>query len=329
MALTDQVIGFVSPTIAWRRAAALRQSGKEAQAFPLLVRAAKAGIADAEYGVARCYLQGTGVPPSRVEGVRWLMRAAIHDSIDAQVALASLLLQGLASEGDDQETKRQTSLLFATETATAPDFAAAAKWARKAAAVGSAQADALLGYILTSGPDSMRDLDEAHRCYERSAAAGCPQGHLGLALAMASRAVDSHSWLHVADQSRRAAEGGLPTALFMLAVMLDEGRIGIERSRELAADLYRKAAELGLRPAQYRWGLALMEAAVLSRTSLPARLGYAAPRMREKLRLRRSLAISTRAAAPCRRIIPKPRSGTAVPPKLDTRTPLVPSGQCI
>ena len=260
MAVMDHLIGLVSPAAALRRANQLRESGKEAEAFPLLTRAAKAGFAAAEYAMACSYLEGRGVPASRVEGIRWLKRAAGHNHIDAQASLSSLLLRGLASEAEDEEANWDDSQLFATEAAAIePDFEAGAKWARKAAAAGSAQAQALLGYVLTSGPVPMRNPEEARRWYERSAASGCPQGHLGFALSLAQHAKDASDWRRVTEELRHAADGGLPTAIFLLAVLNDEGRLGIERKPAQAALLYKKAAELGFRSAQLRFGLALIE----------------------------------------------------------------------
>ena len=66
----DWKICLRSPAGALRRAIRLSEKGKAAEAFRLLTRAAKAGIADAEYRVAQSYLAGSGVPPSRVEGAR-------------------------------------------------------------------------------------------------------------------------------------------------------------------------------------------------------------------------------------------------------------------
>ena len=181
MAMMDQLIGLVSPTAALRRAKRMRELGQGAEAFPLVARAARAGFADAEFWVAQSYLEGSGVPASRPEGVRWLKRAATHGSVDAQALLSSLYLQGLASEVSAEATNSaQSAQLFASDASTAPDFEAAATWARRAAGAGSAQGQALLGYILTSGPESMRNLDEAHRCYESSAAAGSPRVILDL-----------------------------------------------------------------------------------------------------------------------------------------------------
>ena len=76
MAMMDQLIGLVSPTAALRRAKHMREHGQGAEAFPLVARAARAGFADAEFWVAQSYLEGSGVPASRPEGVRWLKRAA-------------------------------------------------------------------------------------------------------------------------------------------------------------------------------------------------------------------------------------------------------------
>ena len=148
--------------------------------------------------------------------------------------------------------------LFAATEATAPDFETGLHWARKAAEGGSADGQAVLGYILTSGPETMRDPDEAHRWYERSAAAGCPQGALGFALSLARTAKTPEQQAQVAENLRRAADAGLPTALYLLGVMTERG-VAMPADRAAAIQLFRQAAEKGNRPSQARWGMALME----------------------------------------------------------------------
>jgi uncharacterized protein len=76
MVVVDRLIGLASPAAALRRAVRLCEGQRFAEAFSLLAFAARASIPEAEYRVARCYLEGSGVPPSRVEGVRRLQRAA-------------------------------------------------------------------------------------------------------------------------------------------------------------------------------------------------------------------------------------------------------------
>jgi TPR repeat protein len=263
MGVVGQFLGRGSPASALQRAKDLRDIGRAAEAFPLLARAAKAGIAEAEYGMAQCYFEGSGVPSNRPEAVRWLKAAAEHDYLDAQVLLSSFYLQGFANETNAVPASgSQIDQLFAGDEepeTSAPDFESAALWAQRAAEAGSAQAQALLGYILTNGPESLRDFDEAYRCYERSAAAGCAQGHLGYAISLMRQDKDPRKWRRVAEEMRRASDGGLPTATFLLAALAEAGAPGVEANAAAAAQLYRVAAERGQRSAQARWGLALME----------------------------------------------------------------------
>ncbi|TIO54271.1 MAG: sel1 repeat family protein, partial [Mesorhizobium sp.] len=97
MTILDRLTGLASPSVALRRAIQLAENGKPTEAFPLFATAARAGIGQAEYRVARCYLEGSGVPPSRAEGTRWLRRAADHGSADAQALLAALYVTGMAT----------------------------------------------------------------------------------------------------------------------------------------------------------------------------------------------------------------------------------------
>jgi TPR repeat protein len=81
----------------------------------------------------------------------------------------------------------------------------------------------VLAYVLTCGPEEMRDLEKAHRWYQRSAAAGCPEGCLGYALSLAPRTQDEAGRHEVAEHLRQAAEAELPTAIYLLAVMTEQG----------------------------------------------------------------------------------------------------------
>jgi uncharacterized protein len=192
-----RVVDSLSPSAALRRAIRLTEREQMVRAFPLLARAARAGLAEAAYRVGRCYLEGAGVPPSRREGARWLERAAASGHVEAQARLAALHLQGLgAAESRGQPREPAAAALFAVTQAGEPDFVAAQAWARRAAEGGSADGQAMLAYILTSGPEPMRDLEAAHQWYERSAAAGCPQGVLGYGLSLARLARDEEDALN-------------------------------------------------------------------------------------------------------------------------------------
>ena len=230
MVMLDRLFAVLSPRAALRRADRLAAGGRAGPAFRLYARAARAGLAEAEYRVARGYLEGSGVPPSQDEGVRWLERAATQGFVDAQARLAWMCVQGWArAEAPDAAlTARPAASLFSANEPREPDFERAIAWARRAAEAGSPDGQVALAYILTSGPDAMRDLEEAHRWYEKAAASGSPQGALGYALSLARLAQSEDDQRYMVSHLRRAAEHGLPTALYLMGVLTDGG-VGTER----------------------------------------------------------------------------------------------------
>ena len=129
--LIDHVVGVLWPSMALRRATRLVAQGQANRAFVLLARAARAGNAEAEYRVGRCYLDGSGVPASRIDGVRWIERAATRGHVDAEWSLAALHIDGVAPTC--RKRAAPGSYLFSSDAAPEPDFEAAQKWARRAA----------------------------------------------------------------------------------------------------------------------------------------------------------------------------------------------------
>ncbi len=251
----DQIASAFSRRARVRRGAALMAAGKSRSAFRHYARAGCVGFADAEYRIARCYIEGAGVPSSRREGVRWLLRASEHGHVEAQALLAAIYIDGAPL--DSASVLGGAVRLFGTDAIAGPDHVAAMHWARIAAERGSAEAQAILAYILASGPPELRDLDEADLWYGRSAAAGCPHGLLGHALALMRKGGGETQNLEAIGCLRRAAEAELPAALYLLGVASEQG-MGVARDRAAAAELYHRAAQKGHRSAQRSWGLALM-----------------------------------------------------------------------
>src|SRR5258705_1944267 len=95
----DRLIALASPAAALRQAIRLIEQERGTEAFPLLTRAAKAGMPEAEYRIARAYIEGAGVPRSQTEGARWLQRAASHGFVEAQTLLAAPCVRGLGPTG--------------------------------------------------------------------------------------------------------------------------------------------------------------------------------------------------------------------------------------
>ena len=175
------------------------------------------------------------MPVSRADGVRWLsaprLRATLKPSGCSPrcMSTASAPADPRALAGETASTN-----LFSAKQALEPDFVAAEKWARRAAEHGSADGQAVLAYILTSGPESMRNLEEAHEWYQRAAEAGCPQGALGYAQSLARSVKDEEGRrrlpnifvvLHRPDWHRRS---------HLLGVLTERG-CGTERDPAAAA----------------------------------------------------------------------------------------------
>ena len=103
--------------------------------------------------------------------------------------------------------------LFEPVEAAGADYHAAALWARRAAEAGAPDAQAMLAYILSSGPEELRDSDAAFEWYRKSAEQDCPQGRLGYAIALMLRADTAEKTFAARDELCRAAEAGLPTRI--------------------------------------------------------------------------------------------------------------------
>jgi len=253
MQLTDwfrpgAVPAYFSPRASVRRASSIAARDPRG-AFRHFTRAARAGLAEAQFKVGCCYLQGLGVPPSRVEAAFWLEKASRQDHVPAQAALAELYLRGAMEQS-------RPGVWAGTEGA-APDHARAEPWARAAAKRGSPEGQAVLATILISGPPGMRHKAEAIAWFKRSAKSGCPSGMLGYGLALASSGGDDASRSEAAAYVIKAAEAGLPSAL-PVAGMIHEDGFGVARDLVAAAHYYRRAAEMGNPQGQVRWALVLL-----------------------------------------------------------------------
>lgn len=237
----------------------LMEKGDAVRGFTLLSRLAISGDTEAAFRVGRAYLDGTGVPPSLEEGARWMLGAAEAGHIEASFVLATLYTIGFPE--DFEIRGPEAALELAARPAIGPrqpDFHKGFHWGQIAANAGSADAQALLGYILTNGPEDLRDLAQARSWYERSAAAGCSQGHLGLALAILHQAETDEARALAAHHLKEATKGGLGTAFDILGRMSEAGA-GVPRDMGAAARYYQQAAERNMVGAQARYGLFLLE----------------------------------------------------------------------
>jgi len=236
-----------SPTAQLERAGQLTGQA----AFKLLTKAAKRGLPAAWHRLGHAYLLGLGVPASLSTALRWLTRAAEADVVEAQTLLASLALRGACDAAQQG--------LFDMAPAVAgqqPNYRVALDWAERAAANGSAEAQAILGYVLTDGPAELRDRERGQQNYRRAAEAGFPNGQLGWALILLARGT-ADATREASELLEKATAAGLPTGRYLLGAIAESGAAGTQ-DFAAAAEHYRIAAEAGHSSAQMRYGVALL-----------------------------------------------------------------------
>ncbi len=241
-----------SPKRARARAEHLSEAAPE-RALALFAAAAEAGDPEAAFMVGERFLEGKGTLRQPFEAARWYLRAAHAGHVRAQCRLAQLHLFGLPKAAAGQDNG-----LFDPVATGGADFHAALFWAQPAAAAGSAEAQAMLGHVMTYGPEELRDHSAALSWYRKSAEQDCPQGRLGHALALMRNSDAEESTSVARDELLRAAEAGLPTAHYLLGVFAEspDGRTPDDTT---ARQHYRIAAEAGLGTAQARLGVLLFE----------------------------------------------------------------------
>ena len=223
------------------------------RALGLFAAAAEGGDEEAAFNVGEQYLMGRGVVRQPGEAARWYRRAAAAGHLRAQVRLVHLHLLGLRPPAAGT-----TMGLFESVESAGADYDAALPWARSAAEAGEPEAQALLAYIVSAGPEELRDPAASFDWYRKSAEQDCPQGRLGYALALMSHADTAEKTMAAHGELVRAANAGMVAADFLLGVAAEQG-IGTTCDDTAARVHYTIAADAGFVRAQTRIGVLLME----------------------------------------------------------------------
>jgi uncharacterized protein len=204
-----------------------------ARAIAWFRRAAEGGDATAQYNLALIYGRGNGMPQNSKESIRWLTAAADQNVLPAILDLAA-------------------SYMRPRDGASA-DVGRAIHYYEKAADLGSARAEAMLGNIFAAGVQGKPDYEQAVKWYRKGADQGQRDAQYGLAVRYAlgqGLPVDLQEavrlFIAAADQGHAGAE-------YDLATMYEEGK-GTPTDQSLAAQFYQAAAEQGMPQAQFRLG---------------------------------------------------------------------------
>jgi len=168
------------------------------------------------------------------------------------LALAALVVGSngiaLAQKGEDHYLMGRKYL---EGTGVKQDNAEAAKWFRKAAEQGHADAQAHLGWMYEQGRGVPQSDAEAVRWYRKAADQGHAQGQNNLGVMYEQGRGVPQSYAEAAKWFRKAAEQGNVLGLYNLGRMYANGH-GVPRDDAEAVKWYRKAAEQGDAHAQNR-----------------------------------------------------------------------------
>ncbi|MCP8940004.1 hypothetical protein NK718_15870 [Alsobacter sp. SYSU M60028] len=152
-----------------------------------LLRAARAGNADAAYEVGVRLADGQGVPRDARSAFKWFEYAAELGLAPAQYRVGAALEKGVGVNADPTQAKawylraaekghlramHNLGVLFADGAGAAPDYAAAAQWFRRAADLGLRDSQYNLAILTARGIGGPQNLAEAWTWFALAAAQG-------------------------------------------------------------------------------------------------------------------------------------------------------------
>jgi TPR repeat protein len=146
------------------------EASDDQEGFSLVLRAAQAGLAAAQYDVATSYETGRGVAQSFQKEVEWLTRAAVQGMPDAEYKLATCYRTGhgvgadpakafywyrLAAEQGDAEAQNNVATAYVRGDGTDKNVAEAVRWYERALGRGYLPAgkSLIVSYLTTEPPD--------------------------------------------------------------------------------------------------------------------------------------------------------------------------------
>ena len=193
--------GRLARLLVWR-AHRLRDQGNYGEAARRAERAAALGSIEAQHLLGEMFESGRGVLPDRDSAVTHYTVAAKAGHLQAQFALARLLIGPL---------NRATA---------APTAAEGRQWLGVAAGAGHLESLTLLGYMRVNGIGGPQDIDGGVKCLGRAAGAGQAQAQLALGLLHASGGIEGHNMVSARRFLERAAEQNVVDAMYHLAQLM-------------------------------------------------------------------------------------------------------------
>ena len=205
-----------------KAAYAIRDYKTAAMHFSL---AAQDGNAEAQYMLSTCFLNGYGVEKDKIEGIKWLRKAA-----DQDFAKALFMLAVFYSQNDEDKAK--------------PVAEKAVPGLKKAAEAGDAEAQLMLGSCYMDGYCVEKDKKEGVKWFRKAADQDLAQAQLMLGdCYLRGNGVEKEKKEGV-KWVRKAADHGLAEAQLMLGDWYMNGDV-VEKDLQEAKEWLEKAAKQG------------------------------------------------------------------------------------
>ena len=219
----------------------------------LLSGAAKTGIDQAAHvgGLLSGLLFGwAAARPLELESRKALTaRNLVQLGVCVSVVLAGLFVWAPKAHPEYASKLNSLGVTYARGEGVARDEVAAAKWYRKAAGLGSAEAEFNLGNVYYHGQGVEKDLAEALKRWRQAAEHGLTNAQALLGTIYYRGEGVEKDYAEALKWIRKAAESGVAQEQFVLGLMYGQGQ-GTERDSGKAINWIRKAAEQGLPEAQ-------------------------------------------------------------------------------
>ena len=243
-----------------------QQAGNAEMAFQqYMVAARDYGHPKAQFEVARCYQNGTGVEKNEENAVVWYRKSAEQGYAMAQCDLGYCYYCGegvkkdfgkaaewyrKSAEQGNATAQRNLAIFYKNGYGVTQNKEEAVKWNQKAAEQGNTEAQNSLGCCYKWGEGVEKDLGKAIEWYRKSAENGNELAQYNLGLCYEYGDGVTKDLGRAAEWYRKSAEQGNADAQCELGHCYYYGR-GVTENKAEAAKWYRKAAKQGNADAQY------------------------------------------------------------------------------
>lgn len=239
-------------------------------AFELWTKAARRGVAEAQFSLGGMYDRGEGVPQDYNQALSWFREAADQGNADAQFNLGLMYGKGSGVPRDDTQSlfwfrkaanqgdsnaQFVLGLIYETAKGLAQDYDQAVLWYKKAAVKGNSKAQINLGFLYHSGRGVTQDNVEALKWFMLAPACESDEGTRDKAIKSLDLVAKELTSEQAAEAQRRAVDDPMfdPCPAYIIS-RLTEWRKEREIILHKLSQTYSaksKDTERGLKPETY------------------------------------------------------------------------------